>query len=234
MESPFSYSPEARSASLPNGSETSTTNTLNMDTNDYDNDSYEVISQDGDQVMDTSEDVNMVAARPADRSTRLPSSEDKPFRSGFSSDDYKVLAHKSIEFVVSDWERCVETCQALERAVDPKPALLGSENFEMDLKSSGRIVSESIPIGDYQWRLIVCPAGNQGMPREEVAVFVELQSELSGDAAVCAQMIVGVRNEERVVQKPADHRFDSFERDWGFNQLVTHRQLDKDTLIGTF
>ena len=231
--SPFSYTLATRDPNLSNISEASmtTTNSVNMGTNEFDNDSYEVISQEEDRAMEVSDDADMVVSRPTDEASKVPSSKGKPLGSGFSSDDYQVLAEGGFDFVIPDWENCVRLCQTLERTTNPKPASLGSENFERDIKSSGRIVSESVPVGDYQWRLLVCPVGNQGIPREEIAVFVELLDELSGDTAVCAQMRVGVKNGDKVMQKPANHRFDSFERDWGFNQFAMHRQLIKDDLI---
>ena len=77
--SPFSYTLATRGPSLSNISEPSTTTTNSgiMETNEFDNDSYEVISQEDDRAMEVSEDVDMVVSRPTDESSRSPSSRDK-------------------------------------------------------------------------------------------------------------------------------------------------------------
>ena len=111
-------------------------------------------------------------------------------------------------------------CQTLDRANILQTCLL---EHSVTLKGISRHrggsspnPAQSVAINGDWWCVLWEIKGFQG---RKCPVFVELQDELTGDAAVCAQMCVGVRNGDKMVQKPADHRFDSVERDWGFNQF---------------
>ena len=86
-----------------------TTDSVHIGTNEFDNDSYEVISQENDRAMDVSEDNDGVMSPPLEKPVlNLPPPKNKSPGSGFSSDDYEVLGERSLEFVIPNWEDCVK------------------------------------------------------------------------------------------------------------------------------
>ena len=88
-----------------------------------------------------------------------------------------------------------------------------------------KVTSKTFIIGDFKWKLLVFPRGNNMSNADFMSVFLDVTDALElphtwSRGAKFTLRLVNQRNPEQSLVKDTSHNFTRLERDWGFAQFV--------------